>query len=71
MIPGLEYLPLQRKVEGVLLVGKGTRETSLQSSSTGRELTSGRGTDFLHDLFYTTVIGQGEMTLNEKRGDLG
>ena len=39
---------------------------SLQPSSTCSELISRRGTGFLHEL---TVIGQGRMALNYKRGD--
>jgi len=45
----------------------GSGEKSLQPSSAWRELIGRRGTDIFHGL---TVTGQGEMVLNQKRGDL-
>jgi len=57
-----------RELGSFSLENRRFRETSLQPSSTSRELINKMETDFLHDLI---VIGQRGVFFNLKRGDLG
>ena len=63
MIKELEYLSYEERLRdlGLFSLEKSYKETSLQSSSTWKALTSRGGTNFLHSLI---VIEQGGMALN-------